>query len=169
MLLWRRCLASGSALLVLEDDVIFGGAHVGASVLALARSIEETFAPADREILLYLGADAYFREGAPSLRGKQAIWAARGANAPCVLKEAEWAWQTQSYVIWPAAARVLLAGLPMDAPVDVYLSRHFTTRTLSGLVASPQLATQIDPYHGGDVAHSSLKGRPDWGARVRTG
>ena len=67
-----------------------------------------------------------------------------------------------------AAARLLLSRLPIDAPVDVFLSRHFYERSLCGLVvAEPrQLATQIDPYHGGDVHHSSLEGRPDFSGRL---
>lgn len=165
---WKRCAAANEPLLVLEDDVIFAGANVGVSALALVRAIEESFSASELHMLLYLGADAFIREGAPSLRGNQAIWSARRANTPCILTEAEWAWQTHAYVLWPAAARVLLAGLPMDAPVDVYLSRHLTTRQLSGLVVEPQLAVQLDPYHGGDIEHSSLKGRPDWGSSVST-
>lgn len=163
-LLWQRCMDMDDALLVLEDDVGFAGPKVGACVAALVRAIEEAFAPAERTMLLYLGADAYLREGAPSLRGQQASWAARGAATPCTIKEANWAWQTHAYVIWPAAARVLLAGLPIDAPVDVYLSRHFYERRLCGLVLEPQLAKQHDPYHGGDVEHSSLGDRPKLGS-----
>ena len=75
------------------------------------------------------------------------------------MKEAQWAWQTHAYVVWPAAAAILLAHLPVDAPVDVFLSRHFYERQLCALVAQPPLATQIDPYQGGDVQHSSLKER----------
>ena len=30
---------------------------------------------------------------------------------------AHYLWQTSSYVLWPAAARLLLAQLPLDAPV----------------------------------------------------
>ena len=88
---------------------------------------------------------------------------ARSSGVPCALKEAEWAWQTHAYIIWPAAATILLQGLPMDAPVDVYLSTHFQQRRLCGLVCEPELATQLDPYHGGDVEHSSLADRPAWG------
>ena len=111
VLLWRRCAESDAALLVLEDDVTFSdGGHVGASTLSLVRAIEGALAPSERALLLYLGADAFPRDGAPSLRGKQAIWAARGSNAPCALKEAEWAWQTHAYVIWPDTARELLRG-----------------------------------------------------------
>ena len=34
------------------------------------------------------------------------------------LREAEYIWETACYVIWPAAARRLLASLPVDGPVD---------------------------------------------------
>ena len=30
------------------------------------------------------------------------------------LREAEYLWQTSSYIIWPAAAKALLARLPID-------------------------------------------------------
>jgi hypothetical protein len=170
--LWERCVASGVPLLVLEDDLHFsrtyaGGAlpPVATSVRALVSAIEAGLEPAERTFLLYLGAEAEVRKGSPSLRGQQASWAARAVSGvvPCALREAEWAWQTHAYVVWPQAAAVLLAGLPMDAPVDVYLSRHFHQRTLCGLVCEPILATQIDPYHGGDVEHSSLADRPAMG------
>ena len=165
--LWRRCAETNGPLLVLEDDLIFASAavsRVGPAVRSLVAALEAGVDAPERTLLLYLGADAYLRDGAPSLRGQQAIWAARSANVACALKEARWAWQTHAYVIWPAAARVLLAGLPIDAPVDVYLSRHFHERRLCGLVADPEFVRQEDPYHGGDVVHSSLGNRPSWGA-----
>lgn len=165
--LWRRCIERNGPLLVLEDDLIFSppaGQSVGSVVRALVAAIDNGLAAAERSLLLYLGADAFVREGAPSLRGQQASWAARASNVPLSLKEARWAWQTHAYVIWPAAARVLLDGLPIDAPVDVYLSRHFHERRLCGLVCEPELCRQLDPYHGGDVMHSSLGERQKlWG------
>ena len=123
--LWQRCVSLGAPMLVLEDDLRFRSAGIGASARSLVGAIEAGLAPHERTLLLYLGADAKIRQGAPSLRGQQACWAARAARVPCTVVEAEWAWQTHAYIIWPAAAAVLLAGLPMDAPVDVYLSRHF--------------------------------------------
>ena len=38
------------------------------------------------------------------------------------LREAEYLWQTSSYIIWPAAARKLLRHLPVDSPTDCYIS-----------------------------------------------
>jgi hypothetical protein len=69
---WARCVASGSPLLVMEDDVKFAdGIDVGDTVRALVAAIEVGLAAHERTLLLYLGADAYIREGAPSLRGKR--------------------------------------------------------------------------------------------------
>ena len=75
------------------------------------------------------------------------------------LREAGWAWQTHAYVLWPAGARALLDRLPVDAPVDIFLSTVVHARVLSALVAEPPLALQADPYRGGDVVHSSLADR----------
>ena len=155
-------------LQVLEDDVLFStpqlaewsDALVGAVDAALERA-------AERSVVLYLGAEAEVRESAPSLRGKLAIWAARAASVGCELVEVRWAWQTHAYIVWPAAARALLAGLPVDAPVDVYLSRHYHEGKVCGLMARPCLARQRDPYRGGDVEHSSLRERERMGMMER--
>eukprot|EP00322_Chrysochromulina_rotalis_P018339 CAMPEP_0115828980 /NCGR_PEP_ID=MMETSP0287-20121206/859_1 /TAXON_ID=412157 /ORGANISM="Chrysochromulina rotalis, Strain UIO044" /LENGTH=394 /DNA_ID=CAMNT_0003282225 /DNA_START=16 /DNA_END=1200 /DNA_ORIENTATION=- len=162
--IWRQCVTSNMPLLVLEDDVMFATPKVGIWTKALVTAIDAALHPSDPAMLLYLGAEASVREGAPSLRGKQAIWGAQSAPVACCLKEVVWAWQTHAYVIWPAAARVLLAGLPIDAPVDVYLSRHYYEGKVCALVArEPSLAEQHDPYRGGDVEHSSLRDRERMG------
>ena len=35
-----------------------------------------------------------------------------------VLRDAEYLWQTSSYLIWPPAAAELVKALPADAPAD---------------------------------------------------
>ena len=166
--LWRRCAASEAPLLILEDDVSFGTPEVDASCRALVRAVEgASEPPAERLVVLYLGAEATVRESAPSLRAMEWIWAARATSVSSELLEVTWAWQTHAYLLWPAAARVLLAGLPVDAPVDVYLSRHFHEGKLCGLVAWPHMAKQHDPYRGGDVEHSSLQDRARMGLSNR--
>ena len=50
---------------------------------------------------------------------------------------------------------MLLKGLPVDAPIDVYLSRHLAERKVIGVIATPILAMQRAPYRDGDVSHSS--------------
>ena len=79
-------------------------------------------------------------------------------------------WQTHGYIIWPPAAAALLAALPIDAPVDVYMSRFFHQRSLTALVAKPPVAWQTSPYRGGDIQHSSLADRErmaGWGAAMQ--
>ena len=39
------------------------------------------------------------------------------------LREAEYLWQTSSYILWPAAAKELLSHLPIDSPTDCYISK----------------------------------------------
>ena len=157
--LWRRCAASGAPLLIFEDDLEFATPRAGEWARALATAIEGSLEPSERNLILYLGAEAQVRVGAPSLRAKQAIWGARAASTGCELAEALWAWQTHAYVIWPTAARLLLGSLPVDAPADVFMSRHYHEGTLCGLVCQPSLAEQLDPYQGGDIEHSSLRDR----------
>jgi len=64
-------------------------------------------------------------------------------------------WYTSSYVIWPAAARVLVSALPMDAPVDCFLARMILTEEISALVSQPFLAWQEAPCAKGDIVHTN--------------
>ena len=156
--LWRRAASTDRPLLVLEDDVEFETGAAGAASRLVA-AVHAALQPDERKLVLYLGAEVSEWRDSPGMCAQRAAWAARSAVPGVALREARWAWQTHAYVIWPAAARVLLAGLPADAPVDVYLSRHFHERRVAALVAQPMLATQTDPYRGGDVPHSSLAER----------
>ena len=70
------------------------------------------------------------------------------------LREAEYIWQTACYVIWPAAARRLLQSLPVDGPVDNFISKHSLHKRVCALVTTPNLAWQAAPYEEGDIAHS---------------
>merc|ERR1711971_466115 len=72
------------------------------------------------------------------------------------LREAEYVYQTSSYILWPAAARKLLTCLPVDGPVDVYLSRLFLERKLRAVVARPRLAVQAAPYENGNIDHTNV-------------
>jgi len=147
-LLWERVARRASAglpLLVLEDDVLLSK---DANQLAthLVAQVEQTMPPDDRNILLYLGAHV-------------AKWLPGGDQRPeaaVQLREAEWLWQTHAYIVWPVAAQCLLEGLPIDAPVDNYISRNVLERKVRAFVCQPELATQEAPYANGDVVHSSL-------------
>ena len=141
------------------------------SISRLARCVEDTLDPPERRLLLYLGGqEGQFRDSGHSLCAQRVLWASKAVGVPHALREAEWMWQTHGYLIWPAAAAVLLAALPCDAPVDVYMSRFFHERSLTALLAEPHLAWQTSPYRGGDIVHSSLADRekmPGWEAAIQ--
>ena len=54
--------------------------------------------------------------------------------------------EQSSYVIWPAAARELLAHLPIDCPTDCYISKLVLEGRITAVVGTPCLAEQRDPY-----------------------
>jgi len=147
--LWARCAAqgdSGPPLLVVEDDLILKDG-AGEMVQKLVTHFEKTNPiPAQRLCLLYLTGDvAEWRH--PRSQSVE--------SCPQVkLREAEYIWQTACYVIWPAAARRLLASLPVDGPVDNFISRHTLSSHVCALVTQPKLAWQNAPYEEGDIAHS---------------
>ena len=72
------------------------------------------------------------------------------------LREAEYLWQTSSYIIWPAAARVLLEHLPIDCPTDCYISKLVLEGKVTAVVGSPCLVEQRDPYAKGDIKHTNV-------------
>jgi hypothetical protein len=72
------------------------------------------------------------------------------------LREAEYVWQTSSYILWPAAARMLLSRLPIDCPTDCYISKLVLEGYITAVVACPQIAEQRDPYAKGDIKHTNI-------------
>ena len=64
-------------------------------------------------------------------------------------------WQTSSYIIWPAAAKMLLSRLPIDCPTDCYISKLVLEGKITAVVACPHLAEQRDPYAKGDIKHTN--------------
>jgi len=72
------------------------------------------------------------------------------------LREAEYLWQTSSYIIWPAAARELLHHLPIDSPTDCYISKLVLEGLVTAVVACPAIAEQRDPYAKGDIKHTNV-------------
>eukprot|EP00908_Phaeocystis_cordata_P007830 Transcript_18503.p2 GENE.Transcript_18503~~Transcript_18503.p2 ORF type:complete len:383 (-),score=132.76 Transcript_18503:319-1467(-) len=147
--LWARCAAQGDEgppLLVIEDDLILKK-NAGETVQKLVKHIEETNPiPAQRLCLLYLTGDVadWVDKKATSIEGVSGVR----------LREARYVWQTACYVIWPAAARRLLASLPVDGPVDNFISKHILTQRVCALMTQPKLAWQNAPYEEGDIAHS---------------
>merc|ERR1719215_442100 len=59
-----------------------------------------------------------------------------------VVQEAEYLWTTVGYVLWPAGARKLLAALPVDQPVDNFMSKLMAAGTLRGFAVVPDIVKQ---------------------------
>lgn len=132
---WRRCLATGSdaPLLVLEDDAApmpdFGG--------ILKRALA---ALPDDAGVLYLGYS-------------QAAGWRRELSAELV--ESEYVWTTVGYLIWPAAARLLLSKLPVNQPVDNFMAQACASGELKAYCIRPKIIRQSDAWNcGSDIRHS---------------
>ena len=136
---WRRAAEREGPVLVFQSDVNLSAA-CGSVLKPLVAAAEEmstplVAAPEERELLMYLGA------AGPAAAAEQAGGAQAGA--PCAevgehaLLAVQSACLTDTYVLWPAAARRLLKALPVDRPVAAFLSEHVGRK----LAVSPPLAT----------------------------
>mmetsp|Transcript_441 Transcript_441/g.1241 ORF Transcript_441/g.1241 Transcript_441/m.1241 type:complete len:381 (+) Transcript_441:38-1180(+) len=146
-ILWHACAANGDAappMLILEDDAVICPNFL-ARTRKLVESVERAVPAQERTCLLYLGGDVMaWRDE------KEAIQLGYG------LREAEYVYQTSSYIVWPAAARKLLTELPVDGPADVYLSRLLLERKLRAFMSRPRLVYQAAPYENGDIDHTNI-------------
>jgi len=133
-------------LLILEDDAVLTS-QCPALLLRLLRAIHATWVnPASRTLVLYLCADVAKWSGQPLQ-----------IDPGLGLRESSYQWQTAAYLIWPPAARALLAGAhPIDCPVDVYMARATLHREVRSFLTQPQLARQAQPFQNGDVLHSNF-------------
>ncbi|KAL1521068.1 hypothetical protein AB1Y20_022623 [Prymnesium parvum] len=153
--LWHTCAMrddDAPALLVLEDDAMLY-ANFCARARKCIRAIEAVFPPKERQSLLFLGAEVMqWRNDSTADKVN--------AKLNCALREADFLYQTSSYVIWPAAARKLLSHLPINAPVDVFISRMTLERHIRSFVVTPKLACQkpeFDACSGnGDIEHTNV-------------
>ena len=133
--LWRRCAARpdvASPLLILEDDTVLC-ADFRMLCAGCVTSVQRAFPdPATRFVAVFLGARvAAWREGGES---------ELDVSDTVGLREADYLWWAGCYLLWPAAARRLLALLPLWAPVDVALSEMTLRRRLRAFVPVPMLA-----------------------------
>eukprot|EP00434_Breviolum_minutum_P040957 symbB.v1.2.036420.t1/scaffold5137.1/size30495/1 len=134
---WRRCSACRKPMLVLEDDA--RPRRTFAAVLSKALKEVRGSSPH----VLWLG----YTKAAP--------W--RRRVSPTV-REAEYLWTTVAYILWPSGARKLLAELPVNQPVDNFMSNLVALRTLRGFATVPKLVTQAKGWNeDNDVVHSDEK------------
>lgn len=146
--IWHAVAARGDdgrPMIVFEDDAELCTGFATRCARHIANIERALPDPRQRTCLFYLGGDVI--EWRPE---KESIQFKGG------LKECQYVYQTSSYVIWPAAARVLLTELPINGPVDCYLSRLFLERKLRAIYARPRLAVQAQPYENGDIDHTNI-------------
>jgi GR25 family glycosyltransferase involved in LPS biosynthesis len=146
ILLWRafaqRPLDS-PPLLVLEDDVLLREDALDWSV-TLVEAVQRALSPQERHLLMYLGCHvSTWRDGtkADDAENRASV---KPAADPVLVRGAAYLWYTSSYFLWPAAARTLVAALPVDAPVDCFLARLFLSKLLAVLEPTRRiLATRL--------------------------
>ena len=152
--LWKQCARRddpSKPMLILEDDAVLwerSGVSFTELCHRLIAATEQVWDVENEPIVLYVGCEVVqwrdarrvVVEGPPVMK----------------LREAEYLWQTSSYIIWPAAARALLARLPIDCPTDCYISKLVLEGYLTAVVACPQIAEQRDPYAKGDIKHTNI-------------
>ena len=136
---WRRAAERDGPVLIFQSDVNLSSA-CGSVLKLLVAAAEEistplVAAPEERVLLMYLGA------AGPAAGPDGAAGARVGASCAEVgehtLSTVQCACLTDTYVLWPAAARLLLKALPIDRPVAAFLSEHVGRK----LAVSPPLAT----------------------------
>jgi len=148
VVLWMRTaqLADDAPpLLVLEDDVLLCD-HFRERCEHVVQSVSSRVPPAERELLVYVG-------------GEVAAWRADGIFARAggaLLREAAYVWQTSSYLLYPPAARRLVHELPVDCPVDNFLSAQILFGKLRALVTVPALVWQAAAYQNGNIVHTNV-------------
>ena len=119
---WRRAAEGDGPVLVFQSDANLSAAcgSVLKQLVAAAEEISTPLvkAPEERVLLLYLGAAA-----GPDAAGADRADSGAQAGAACAevgehtLSTVQSACLTDTYVLWPAAARLLLKALPVDRPV----------------------------------------------------
>ena len=117
--LWEGLATSADRpLLVLEDNIV-AAAQFGLMVAHFVKAVEDIVPIEERCCLVHLsGIPGAFRE--PWLPTKLKT----PQREPVVLREVEYCMQSGAYLIWPLAAKRLLSSLPLNVPVDHFISRH---------------------------------------------
>ena len=129
---WRQCAESDAPILIFQDDVAFSSSSVFTSTESLVTAAESATSNDDERATRILVLDAAVPDGESA---RLSISAAGGLE----LMSVQSAPQVTAYVLWPAAARTLLAALPLDGSVSAFLGRQIAERSLGALMASPAL------------------------------
>lgn len=129
---WKIAAQARRPLLVIEDDAVALPTFTSSLATAVAEAPRDT--------------------GAIFLSSKD-----RGTTKKVgqVLMEPDFVWTTVGYLIWPKAARTLLAMLPLDMPVDNFLGWHIRSGVIKAFSVKPAGLRQAQGWNvGSDVPHS---------------
>jgi GR25 family glycosyltransferase involved in LPS biosynthesis len=133
--LWKQISKQKGPSVILEDDAV--------PVSGFAKKLKKAFqeVPKDADIL-YLGYS----------RPDKAPWRREIGN---YIAEVDYVWTTVAYVIWPAGARKLLERLPVDSPVDNFMSwASHENKTKAYATISPIIKQEAPWGFASDVQHS---------------
>lgn len=147
--LWQRCASGTRPCLILEDKITTYPrlAQIAAHLVA---TVERVVTDAnERTVLLYLGGTVQPTDWlAQWLPTDMAIPPSQGraASEPIVLREASAVSGCFCYLIWPLAAKRMLANLPLSTPADQFLTTQIRAARVRALVVQPKALAAPDPY-----------------------
>jgi len=143
--LWKKAAKLNKPVILVEDDAV----PVEGFAMKFAQGMKEVPENAD---ILYLGYSKPDKTEFKKLVGTQ-------------LAQAEYLWTTVGYIIFPSGARKLLQRLPIDSPVDNYMSwaAHLNITNVYAF-KEPVIKQELPWNLASDVEHSdenNKKGKED--------
>merc|ERR1719456_1987231 len=134
--LWKKVAKMDGPAILVEDDAI----PVDGFATKLIQGLKDVPKDAD---LLYLGYS----------KPDKAPWKREIPGTD--LAQAEYVWTTVGYMIWPSGAKKLLQRLPVDSPVDNYMSWASHENVTKVYAFKTPLIKQELPWNlASDVEHS---------------
>jgi len=134
--LWKKVAKMDGPAILVEDDAI----PVDGFATKLMEGLKKV--PKDADVL-YLGYS----------KPDKSPWIREIPDSD--IAEAEYVWTTVGYIIWPSGARKLLQRLPVDSPVDNYMSWASHENATKVYAFKQPLIRQELPWNlASDVEHS---------------
>ena len=151
--LWKKCAQGEKACMIIEDG-IKTWPRIGQIAAHLIGTIERVVEADARSVLLYIGGEV-----------QPSDWTAQWlptdmAHPPpidqkIVLREARAVAGSHCYVVWPLAAKRLLANLPITMPIDKVIETHLKAGRVRAMVVQPHsLAVQVRDHQSGPARPS---------------
>jgi GR25 family glycosyltransferase involved in LPS biosynthesis len=85
-----------------------------------------------------------------------AEWKSKGDDLTTthIIRPITYTWNTGAYMLWPSTVKTLLANLPMNEPVDVFLARLMYNGQINAFGPDPAIAYQFCNHCDGDIVHT---------------